>query len=58
MDKKNVNVIKSGPAKDSGSPFRDMTEDEKKIFQGIIDEYYENFLADRPVGRPTLGSTM
>jgi protease-4 len=40
-----VNVIKSGPAKDSGSPFRDMTEDEKKIFQGIIDEYYEGFLA-------------
>jgi signal peptide peptidase SppA len=40
-----VNVIKSGPAKDSGSPFRDMTEDEKRIFQGIIDEYYENFLA-------------
>jgi len=39
-----VNVIKSGPAKDSGSPFRDMTEDEKKIFQGIIDEYYEGFL--------------
>ena len=39
-----VNVIKSGPAKDSGSPFRDMTEDEKKIFQGIIDEYYGDFL--------------
>src|SRR5512137_286737 len=39
-----VNVIKSGPVKDSGSPFRDMTEDEKKIFQGIIDEYYEGFL--------------
>ena len=39
-----VNVIKSGPSKDSGSPFRDMTEDEKKIFQGIIDEYYGGFL--------------
>jgi protease-4 len=36
-----VNVIKSGPAKDSGSPFRDMTEEEKKVFQGVIDEYYE-----------------
>jgi protease-4 len=46
-----VNVIKSGPAKDSGSPFRDMTEDEKKIFQGIIDEYYENFLAVVARGR-------
>jgi protease-4 len=39
-----VNVIKSGPVKDSGSPFRDMTEDEEAIFQGIIDEYYEGFL--------------
>jgi protease-4 len=46
-----VNVIKSGPAKDSGSPFRDMTEDEKKVFQGIIDEYYENFLAVVARGR-------
>jgi protease-4 len=46
-----VNVIKSGPAKDSGSPFRDMTEDEKRIFQGIIDEYYENFLAVVARGR-------
>lgn len=46
-----VNVIKSGPAKDSGSPFRDMTEDEKKIFQGIIDEYYGDFLAVVARGR-------
>jgi protease-4 len=46
-----VNVIKSGPAKDSGSPFRDMTDDEKKLFQGIIDEYYEGFLAVVAKGR-------
>ncbi|MGZ5496469.1 MAG: signal peptide peptidase SppA [Candidatus Aminicenantales bacterium] len=46
-----VNIIKSGPAKDSGSPFRDMTEDEKKMFQGIIDEYYEGFLAVVAKGR-------
>jgi len=39
-----VNVIKSGPAKDSGSPFRDMTEEEKTVFQGVIDEYYDGFL--------------
>jgi protease IV len=39
-----VNVIKSGGNKDSGGPFRDMTEEEKKIFQGIIDEYYLGFL--------------
>lgn len=46
-----VAVIKSGPVKDSGSPFRDMTEDEKAIFQGIIDEYYEGFLAVVTRGR-------
>ncbi len=39
-----VDVVKSGPAKDSGSPFRDMTEEDRKIFQGIVDEYYEGFL--------------
>jgi protease-4 len=39
-----VNVIKSGPSKDSGSPFRDMTGEEKKVFQEVIDEYYEGFL--------------
>jgi protease-4 len=39
-----VNVIKSGEEKDSGGPFRDMTAEERKIFQAIIDEYYEDFL--------------
>jgi protease-4 len=46
-----VNVIKSGEAKDSGSPFRDMTVEEKKIFQGIIDEYYQDFLDAVSAGR-------
>ncbi len=46
-----VDVIKSGPSKDSGSPFRGMTEDEKKIFQEVIDEYYEGFLAVVAKGR-------
>ena len=39
-----VNVIKSGKMKDSGSAFRDLTEEEKKIFQGVIDEMYNRFL--------------
>ena len=39
-----INIIKSGASKDSGTPFRDMTEKERKIFQGIIDEYYGDFL--------------
>jgi protease-4 len=46
-----VNIIKSGPAKDSGSPFRDMTEEDKRVFQGIIDEYYEGFLKVVAEGR-------
>ena len=39
-----VNIIKSGASKDAGAPFRDMTEEERRIFQGINDEYYEDFL--------------
>jgi len=39
-----VKVIKSGKMKDSGSIFRDLTEEEKKIFQGVIDELYQKFL--------------
>jgi protease-4 len=39
-----MNVIKSGEMKDSGSSLRDLTEEEKKVFQGIIDELYQNFL--------------
>jgi protease-4 len=39
-----VNVIKAGEAKDSGGPFREMTGEEKKLFQAIIDEYYQDFL--------------
>lgn len=46
-----VSVVKSGAAKDSGSPFRDMTEEDRKVFQGIIDEYYEGFLAVVAEGR-------
>ena len=46
-----VSVVKSGAAKDSGSPFRDMTEEDRRLFQGIIDEYYEGFLAVVASGR-------
>ncbi len=40
-----VNIIKSGEMKDSGSAFRDMTEEEKKVFQAVVDELYLKFLA-------------
>lgn len=39
-----MNVIKSGEMKDSGSAFRELTEEEKKIFQDVIDEFYQRFL--------------
>lgn len=39
-----VHVIKSGELKDAGSLFRDMSEEEQKVFQGIIDEFYSQFL--------------
>jgi protease-4 len=37
-------TYKSGPKKDSWSPFRPTTAEEKKIFQGIIDRLYARFV--------------
>jgi len=37
-------VIKSRDKKDLGSPWREMTPEEKKIIKSLIDETYENFL--------------
>ena len=37
-------AIKSGPMKDAGSPFRSLTEPERAIFQGIIDDMYGRFV--------------
>ena len=39
-----VVVIASGPAKDIGSPFREMTEEEQALWRGIIDEVYQDFV--------------
>jgi protease-4 len=38
------NIVKSGNMKDSGSPYRAMTPDEKKYFQSMVDVFYEKFL--------------
>ncbi len=38
-------TIKSGKLKDSGSPFRKMNEDDKKYFQGMIDDIYDQFVS-------------
>jgi len=39
-----IEVIKSGQNKDMGSPFRESTEEEDKIFQDLIDELSGRFL--------------
>jgi protease-4 len=46
MDKVGVDavVITTGPRKDIGSPFRDMTEAERELWRGILDQVYEDFL--------------
>lgn len=37
-------VFKSGALKDLGSGMREMTDEEKAVFQGVIDESYDSFL--------------
>ena len=49
-----MNVIKSGDMKDAGSPFREMNERDKAVFQGLINSMYENFLAVVHAGRPAV----
>ncbi len=39
-----VNAIKSGEKKDLGNPFRRMNEDERRIFQTLVDSFYGRFL--------------
>jgi protease-4 len=49
-----TNVFKSGALKDAGSPFREMNDRDKAVFQGIVDDMYERFLAVVRRGRPQL----
>ncbi len=39
-----MNVIKSGPLKDMGSLFREMSPEDKAVFQGLIDGMYARFV--------------
>lgn len=47
MDKMGIQyeTIKSGKLKDSGSPFRNITSEERKYFQGLIDDLHGQFLS-------------
>ncbi len=49
-----ASAITSGPRKDMGSPFRAMTEEERAIFQSVINGFYERFLAVIKEGRRNL----
>jgi protease-4 len=44
-------VLKSGEHKDIGSPFREMTPDEKKIIQEVIDNVHQQFIQAVADGR-------
>jgi len=44
-------VVKSGEYKDTGSPFRQMTPEEKKLLQGVIDNVQQQFVQAVAEGR-------
>ncbi|MEW6263135.1 MAG: signal peptide peptidase SppA [Thermodesulfobacteriota bacterium] len=44
-------VIKSGRFKDAGSAFRTMTEEEKALLQGIVEQLHQQFIRDLAQGR-------
>ncbi len=53
MDKIGVKAValKSGPSKDVGSPFRDLTEEDRRLLQGLIDQAHERFVRVVAAGR-------
>jgi len=50
------NAIKSAPMKDIGSPFTHMTDDERAVLQGLVDDFFARFkgvvMANRPIKTP------
>ncbi len=53
MDKVGIkmNVIKTGKFKDTGSPFREMSEEEKEYLKEVIENVYEQFVRAVSIGR-------
>lgn len=51
-----ANAVASGPMKGMGSPLRSMTADERQVFQGVIDSFYQRFLDVVQQGRPQLSA--
>jgi protease-4 len=44
-------AIKSGPNKDIGNPTRKLTPEERAIMQGMVDQFYDRFVAVVAAGR-------
>lgn len=49
-----LNTIKQGEIKDSGSPFAEMTPNERQVWQDMVDDAYQRFLQVVETGRPML----
>lgn len=47
-------TVKAGDVKDAGSPFKDMTDQEKQLWQDMVDNAYEQFLNIVRDGRPKI----
>jgi protease-4 len=47
-------TIKQGEIKDSGSPFKEMTDKERQVWQDMVDHSYDQFLAVVAQSRPEL----
>jgi protease-4 len=43
--------VKSGPNKDLGNPTRKLSDEERKILQGIVDQFFDQFVAVVAEGR-------
>jgi protease-4 len=46
-------TITSGPLKDAGSPYRQMTDAERAYFQGVVTQLHTQFVRDVAAGRST-----
>jgi protease-4 len=47
-------AITSGKMKDAGSPLRKMTPEEREVFQGLVNQFYDRFVEVVASGRPKL----
>src|SRR5262249_49498644 len=53
-----MNIIKAGSMKDSGSMFHEMTPQQQRLWQDMVDNAYEQFLAVVEEGRPQLAGQL